>query len=58
MPSRKTVAGKHPIIVRLTEQEYKAVKKAAFDHDVTPNVWIGLCAVNNSMEYIDSIRKE
>lgn len=58
MPSHKTRSGKHPIIVRLSEQEYAAVKQAAFDHDVTPNVYMALASVAAAMDYLDGKRKE
>lgn len=58
MPSHKTRSGKHPIIVRLTEQEYAAVKQAAFEFDVTPNVYMALASVTAAMDYLDGKKRK
>lgn len=52
MPSRKLVSGKHPIIVRVTELEYRDIKRAAYEHDLSANEWMALCANKMTADYL------
>lgn len=53
MVSRKITSGKHPVNVRLTEEEYKLVKLAAFENDMTPNEYMGRVAVEHSRKLLN-----
>lgn len=45
MSSKVLVSGKHPVIVRLSEQEYKMIKHAAFIADLSPNMYMARASV-------------
>lgn len=54
MTVKRMVSGKHPITIRLSEEDYKRIKEAAFVLDVTPNAFIAGSAVEKAKE----VRKE
>lgn len=48
MVSSKMLSGKHPLTVRVSDEDYKVIKKAAFEMDMTPNEFIALSSAKEA----------
>lgn len=54
----RLVSGKHPVTVRLGEEDYKACKLAAFENGMSVNEWLAELGREGAAKMANERRKE
>lgn len=54
----RLVSGKHPVTVRLVEEDYKACKLAAMEHGMSVNEWLAELGREGAAKMGNERRKE